>query len=205
MVTNMEVFETGKNNEQPAAKAEPIRSGDGLTPEEMYAKGMEKYNAGEYSDALVWFEKAAEQGDDKGQFYCGAMYHHGIGGTSEDMEKALMWYEKAAEQGNAEAQVWYGHIYYWGEGRSEDKEKALMWYKKAAEQGDALGQVRYGEMYYNGEGTSEDKAKALMWYKKAADGYVGVGISVEPSSGPGFGASICTATVKERRKIRKKR
>ncbi len=111
MVTNMEVFETGKNNEQPTAKAEPIRFGDGLTPEEMYAKGMEKYIAREFSDALIWLEKAAEQGNINAQFQCSRIYDKGVGGTEKDKAKALMWLEKAAEQGNAQAQFQIGRAH----------------------------------------------------------------------------------------------
>ena len=67
----MKVFETGKNNQQPAAKAEPVRPGDDFTPEELYAKGIEKYRAGDFSEALMWYEKAAEQGDAQAQYECG--------------------------------------------------------------------------------------------------------------------------------------
>lgn len=56
----MEVFETGKNNQQPSSKAEPARPGDGFTPEELYAKGEERRKAGDLSGALMWYEKAAE-------------------------------------------------------------------------------------------------------------------------------------------------
>ena len=129
MVTNMEVFETGKNNEQPAAKAEPIRSGDGLTPEEMFAKGEEKYNAREFSDALMWYEKAAKQGDIVTQCECGDMYYKGEG-TEENKAKALMWYEKAAEQGNAWAQFRCDDMYDKGEGTETDGAKAWRWYEK---------------------------------------------------------------------------
>ena len=92
----MKVFETGKNNQQPAAKAEPVRPGDDFTPEELYAKGIEKYRAGDFSEALMWYEKAAEQGDAWAQYWCGSIYDNGEG-IAEDKEKALMWYEKVAD------------------------------------------------------------------------------------------------------------
>ncbi len=49
----MELSEFGKNNGQPD---------DDLTPEEQYAKGLEKDKAGDSRGALAWFEKAAAQG-----------------------------------------------------------------------------------------------------------------------------------------------
>ena len=178
----MKVFETGKNNQQPAAKAEPVRPGDDFTPEELYAKGIEKYRAGDFSEALMWYEKAAEQGNAWAQYWCGSIYDNGEG-IAEDKEKALMWYEKVAEQGDIMAQNRCGDMYYNGEGTAEDKEKALMWYEKAAED-DVLAQIHFfdmycvgdviyaqnrcGDMYYRGEGTEADKEKALMWYEYAA-------------------------------------
>ena len=104
----MENFETGKNNQQPASKAEPVRPrpDDGLTREELCAAGREMYKAKDFSNALIWFEKAAAQGHADAQYFCGMMYSEGKG-TAADQAKALMWLEKAAEQDHVSAQQKY--------------------------------------------------------------------------------------------------
>ena len=52
----------------------------------------------DYSEALRWFRKSAEQGNDAGQNNLGYMYLNGYG-VSKDYTEAVKWYRKAARQG----------------------------------------------------------------------------------------------------------
>ena len=61
--------------------------------------GVEK----NYSEAVKWYRKAAEQGDADAQFNLGACYFLGNGVEKNDSE-AVKWWRRAAEQGNAKAQ-----------------------------------------------------------------------------------------------------
>ncbi|WP_052102780.1 tetratricopeptide repeat protein [Porphyromonas gulae] len=66
------------------------------------------YNEGygvsqDYSEAVKWYRKAAEQGNAHAQNNLGEMYEKGYG-VSQDYSEAVKWYLKAAEQGNNEAQ-----------------------------------------------------------------------------------------------------
>ena len=78
-------FELGKSNSQ--TEAEPLvpatQPDDDFTPEEQFAKGMEKQNAGDYPAALELFEKAAQRGHAEAQYTCCWKYHWGEG-TEED-------------------------------------------------------------------------------------------------------------------------
>jgi TPR repeat protein len=55
------------------------------------------------TQALVWFRRAAEQGNAKAQYNLGVMYAEGLG-VGRDEAEALVWYRKAAAQGNVKAQ-----------------------------------------------------------------------------------------------------
>ncbi len=67
-----------------------------------YGMGNQYYSQKKYSDALQWYQMAAEHGHVISQFKLGSMYEKGEG-VDTDYSKAEYWYTKAAENGNAEA------------------------------------------------------------------------------------------------------
>lgn len=144
----------------------------GQSAEECYKKGEDYLYKADYQNALMWYEKAANQGHVNAQSHLGLMYNNGLGVT-KDYVKAVEWYQKAANQGKASAQYELGKMYENGYGVSKDYKKALDWYHKAANQGNANAQDHLGYMYNNGIGVSRDCVKAIEWYEKAANqGYV---------------------------------
>ena len=64
-----------------------------------------------YSQAVYWFRKAADQGLEYSQFSMGLCYEDGTGVT-QNLEQAVYWYTKAAEQGHAQAQFHLARMYY---------------------------------------------------------------------------------------------
>jgi TPR repeat protein len=56
-----------------------------------------------YTEAVTWNRRAAEQGNDAGQYYLGVMYGLGRGGLREDRVTSHMWLSLAAAQGNSDA------------------------------------------------------------------------------------------------------
>lgn len=107
-------------------------------PVEQFKLGSRYYNgdgvAQDYSKAVYWFGKAAEQGLADAQYNLGVFYVAGWG-VSQDYAKAAYWYGKAAEQGDADAQFNFGVCYYKGLGTSKDKAQAIYWFEKVAGQG----------------------------------------------------------------------
>ena len=80
----------------------------------------------DYTKALEWFTKSAEQGNATAQVSLGYMYSHGEG-VEQDYAKALEWYLKAAEKGSKtafNAVAWTYHL-------MGDYENALSWAEKA--------------------------------------------------------------------------
>ena len=110
-----------------------------LSAEEMYEIGKENYKKENYSEAVKWYRKAAEQGYAIAQTDLADMYVIGKG-VSQDDSEAVKWYRKAAEQGYAIAQFNLAKRYHFGEGVPKDASEAVKWLRKAAEQGNASAQ-----------------------------------------------------------------
>jgi hypothetical protein len=121
----------------------------------------------DYAQAIMWYRRAAEQGDATAQHNLGVMYSHSEG-VSQDYAQAIMWYRRAAKQGNAASQVNLGVMYDNGLGVPQDYAQAAQWFRRAAEQGDASAQYNLGLMYDNGRGAPQDYAQAYLWYNLAA-------------------------------------
>ncbi|MBU3854885.1 MAG: SEL1-like repeat protein [Candidatus Paraprevotella stercoravium] len=133
-----------------------------------YELGNKYYEEKNYSEAIKWFRKAAEQGNTAAQTGLGDMYHYGHGVT-RNYKEAVKWYRKAAEQGYAEAQSMLGEMYGSGWGVTCDQQKSFQWYWKAAEQGYVHAQFCVGNKYFHGWGVTKDYQEAIKWYRKAAE------------------------------------
>lgn len=66
--------------------------------------GINCYRSKEFSKAVVWFLKAAQDGHGKAQFYLAACYDNGLG-IEQNLGEAMKWYKLAAQQGETEAQT----------------------------------------------------------------------------------------------------
>lgn len=113
--------------------------------------------------AEIWFRKAAEHGDRRGQSELGMLLVRD-GGPQENVE-AYSWIKKAAERGHVWMQVYLGDMYDLG----GPFEEAVYWFRKAAEQGNAGAQVSLGEMYKEGRGVERDDEQAVYWFRMAAE------------------------------------
>jgi uncharacterized protein len=87
----------------------------------MYRDG--KGVAQDHGQALVWFRKAANQGNALGQVSLGWMYQDGEG-VVQDYKQAVAWYHKAANQGNALGQYYLGCMYRYGKGVQQNQFEA---------------------------------------------------------------------------------
>ena len=91
---------TGKTNADLQQRIDKCKNPS--TPEDDYKKGQDFYNKKDYTQAVVWFRKAAEQGHSNAQNYLGFCYRNGYG-ISQDNNQAKYWWRKAAEKGSADA------------------------------------------------------------------------------------------------------
>ena len=141
---------------------------DKLSVREMYSKGFERWESGQYVEAANWFRQAADQGYSTAQINLGAMYFAGKG-VKQDYAKAVELARKAADQGDIEGIGFLGAMYFAGKGVKQDYTKAVDLYKKAVEQGDATSLLLLAVMYDNGKGVDRNDVKAFELYRKAVD------------------------------------
>ncbi|GAB3932294.1 serine/threonine-protein kinase [Larkinella terrae] len=142
-----------------------------MTPEAIHHLGY-MYNTGtgtqrDYSEALRWYWKAADQGYLLSLSNIGAMYQFGMG-VAVDLPKAREYYEKAAAGGIAKAKYNLGELYFNGTGVNRNYYEAIRYYREGAEGGDAGAQFKLGLSYQYAYGVSKDYSQAEYWFRKAA-------------------------------------
>lgn len=89
--------------------------------------GVEK----DYYEAVIWYQKAADQNNPVAQNILGLMYDTGKG-VEQSNQKAIHYYRKSADQGHHIAQRNLGLMYMFGQGIKQDYVKALDLFYKAA-------------------------------------------------------------------------
>ncbi len=116
-----------------------------------------------YSRAISWYEKAADQGQLQAQINCANIYQFGPE-TFRNIEKAKFWLIKAAEKNDPIAHANLGII----AADNKDYADAALHLKIAAEKGDKIGQYNYGTLFLSGDGVPKDMQQAKFWFEKAA-------------------------------------
>jgi hypothetical protein len=121
----------------------------------------------DYSQAVVWYGKAANQGVADAQSNLGVMYRDGQG-VPQDDGQAVGWTRKAADQGFAEAQSNLGVMYDYGQGAPQDDAQSVAWTRRAVDQGLAEAMYNLGDKYRYGQGVPQDYVEAYKWLTLAA-------------------------------------
>jgi TonB family protein len=138
-----------------------------MTPEAETRLGDQYLAKQDYSNAINWFRKAADQGNAEAQANIGWLYKNGRG-VKQDYAAAMEWYSKAANQGDGNAEGAVGWLYQQGLGVTQDYAEAMSWYQKAAEHGNIVAQTSVGWLYQTGRGVKQNYSEALTWYQRAA-------------------------------------
>jgi hypothetical protein len=138
----MDEFPNGKIIPPPAVAPVPTTPADDEADTQC-ARGLWCANeVGEpnYTEAAVWYRKAADQGHSLAQFNLGVMYANGQGFDRDDAEAAV-WFEKAARGGDGGAQFNLGRMCHRAslDKRStqagESRIEAYKWFQLATAQG----------------------------------------------------------------------
>jgi len=132
-----------------------------------FDKGVVEYENNNFSKAVVYFKKAAEQGHTFAQFSLGDMYNKGLG-VPQDYKQAVAWYRKSAEQGYVSAQLNLGSMYAKGQGVPKDDKQAYIWFSIAAISGDSPAvKIRdIIEKQFSHEELSKAQKEAVVLYEK---------------------------------------
>lgn len=77
----------------------------------------------DYAQAIIWYEKAAEQGEAYSQVTLAHLFYDGTA-VPRDLAKAFKWAEAAAKAGINDTRILLAHMYKNGEGVAADAQKA---------------------------------------------------------------------------------
>ena len=110
--------------------AESGRKGSQENLGTMYYEGKKGVQQ-DFTQAMKWFRRAADQNSKYSQFKIGDMYYKGEG-AAQDFAEALKMYRKVAERNDdpgitTDAQLKIAEMYYKGEGVPKDFVQAYMW------------------------------------------------------------------------------
>ena len=120
-----------------------------------YVLPVDEEELEKWKESVVWYRKAADQGDARamralGMAYCepddSAFFWSRVVRVEEDYEMAAEWFKKAAELGDFAAQRNLGYLYLKGKGVEKDNAEARKWLEKAAAQGDIYASDLLKEM-----------------------------------------------------------
>jgi hypothetical protein len=134
----------------------------GAWADENIDKGMELFGAGKYTDAMIAWKKAVEEGDGNAAAMIGHLYQEGSREIPKNPEKAVEWYQKGIDMGSDRAKTFMAFLYVAGyEGIfAEDKDKAYALIKGLDTSEDSVVLNNIYKFYMNGWGTPVDFAKA---------------------------------------------
>ena len=127
-------------------------------------------------EQVVWWKKAAEQGEANSLLQIGNAYQRGFQSNPGDLVQAMQWWRKAAEQQNTEAMLKlayaYAGVYAYASGGKDivkDQKESTAWFEKAAEAGSVNGASELAQQYHKGILVAKDETKAFYWYRRAAE------------------------------------
>jgi len=132
---------------------------------QIYEKGY--YVDVDMNEAIVWYKKAAQQGDVDAQLSLVYIYRNIE--DVKDNKEAHKIFLQLARTGNLYAQKTLGYSYLKGERAPQDYKQAMYWFEKAQGQGDAYSCGAIGWMYASGQGVEKNLKQALYWFKKGVD------------------------------------
>ena len=131
-------------------------------------KGVQAFDAENYTTAYEELAPLAVRGDPEAQFYVAKMHYFGFG-IPKDLDIAFIRYTDSAEQGYMKAQHNLGLMYINGLSTDTNPELGYEWIAKAAAQGFALSQFMMGvALTMEGSPLQQDITRGLEYYEAAA-------------------------------------
>ena len=139
------------------------------------------------AEAVKWFSRSAELGDEYAMVELGEAYRDGYG-VERDPDRALELFRAAAAKDVERAFYDIGLCYEQGIGAAADATEAVKWFRRAAQCGEEDAQKSLGDAYRDGRGVEQNDAEAFKWYRRAAeqensDAVVCVGLCYEMGRG----------------------
>ena len=133
----------------------------------------------DFSTALRWFSKSAENGNAYAQYKLAVNFDEGQE-IPQDTEIAQKYYAAALagftqqEEAEPDAQLEYrmANMFLNGKGTSPDFSTALFWFSKSAENGNAYAQYKLAVYFEEGQEIPQDTEIAQKYYAAALAGFI---------------------------------
>ncbi|MDE6012824.1 MAG: sel1 repeat family protein [Prevotella sp.] len=132
-----------------------------------YELALYYLNSQQADKAVIWFKKAAKQGEVGAIYYYGYLMFNGQG-IVQDKKGGIKLLQSAADKNFTMAYYRLGRIYYDGDGIDQDYEKAVEYLRKAAERKNYNAKWLLGLCYLNGNGVKQDYYFATQLLADAA-------------------------------------
>ena len=140
----------------------------GCADKNLTMKGVQAFDAENYTTAYEELAPLAVRGDPEAQFYVAKMHYFGFG-IPKDLDIAFIRYTDSAEQGYMKAQHNLGLMYINGLSTDTNPELGYEWIAKAAAQEFALSQFMMGvALTMEGSPLQQDITRGLEYYEAAA-------------------------------------
>ncbi|MBQ7241978.1 MAG: SEL1-like repeat protein [Firmicutes bacterium] len=136
---------------------------DEKTASKLFEEGLSLYNAKKYTQAMITWKKAVEEGSGRAAARIGALYDMGAKDIEQNDENAVKWYNKAKEMGDPGANIFIAFLYLNGKTVSQDYSKAYQIVHEVEDlilTSDDLIPRNVYRFYLNGWGTPADLKKA---------------------------------------------
>lgn len=130
--------------------------------ESQFEVGLYNLNFGDRTEALHWFERAAETEHPGALYYSGLLYFRGQG-TDVDKQKGIDYYQRAVALDFPMAYYQLGRILIEGDGMEANPEQGFILLQKAAYQKNAQAMWQLGMCYIDGIGTPRDYYMGTLW------------------------------------------
>ena len=127
-----------------------------------YQRGIDARGEGRYTDAVMMFERLADEGDPRAEHQLAMMYLQGEGVTT-DPEMGVRLLEKSANKNHAAAQYDLGRLYLEGAHVEKNQETAVFLFGLAAENGSTDAQLLLADMFYKGDIVGRDYKQAYIY------------------------------------------
>jgi len=154
-----EMFKTLSSNETVSVSQ--------MTAEALWEKGKSFSAADKYSDALYWYERAAQKGNADAAYEIGLIYDHALSDTYDPV-MALRWYKLAADEKNTLAiQRLAGFSLHGAAGVPKDPKKTVELLEYAYSLGNSDVAFGLAKNYKTGfMGIPQNAALSALWRQK---------------------------------------
>lgn len=131
----------------------------------LYAEG--RYVRQNRSEAVEYFNRAAETDDPSVLYSIGAHFYYGTL-FEKDLSKAAIYFQDAAALGHRGAQYTLARMYQLGQGVPKNEKRAFELMREAVQQVNAFLFMRLSEYYEFGIGTEQSSVDSYKWALLAA-------------------------------------